>query len=94
MDRDRKWWIAYIAVILVFVFLFAYRSIANDKNETLNRALYHAKELQAAIEQSNIKEREVILRKVKFIRERIREELVGNPTNLPLQKTTTIKKED
>ncbi|GER92286.1 hypothetical protein A45J_0001 [hot springs metagenome] len=68
MGRDRKWWIAYITVILAFVFLFAYHSIANDKNEALNRAIYHAKELQAAIEQSNIKEREVILRKVNFIR--------------------------
>lgn len=82
MDRDRKWWIAYIAVILAFVFLFAYHSIASDKHEALNGALYHAKELQVAIEQSNIKEREVILRKVKFIREKIREEIVGNPTNI------------
>jgi hypothetical protein len=82
MDRDRKWWIAHIAVILAFVLLFAYHGTANDKNETLNRTLYHAKELQAEIEQSNIKEREVILRKIKFIREKIREEIVGNPTNV------------
>jgi hypothetical protein len=82
MGRDRKWWIAYIAVILSFVFLFAYHSVAGDKHEALNRALYHVKELQVAVEQSNIKEREVILRKVKFISERIREEIVGNPTNI------------
>ncbi len=50
--------------------------------ESLDRALYHAEALQEEIERSNIKEQEVILRKIRFITERIKEEMIGNPTSV------------
>ena len=98
MDRSRNRknnfavWLTAIAVFFIFSAI-AYRAYSAEA-ETLTRALYHARELHSELEKVNIKDREVILKKVKFIKERIREELIGSPTSLPVKEPVINKKEN
>jgi len=58
----------------------------NEDMEKLQRALYHATELEKELSALNVKDRDVLVKKVRFIKERLKEEVTGNPSEIKTYK--------
>lgn len=58
----------------------------NEDMEKLQRALYHASELEKELNALNVKDRDVLVKKVRFIKERLKEEVTGNPSEIKTYK--------
>ncbi|GAB5047568.1 hypothetical protein [Thermodesulfovibrio sp. TK110] len=52
----------------------------------LQRAAYHANELEKEISNSFVKDKDILLKKVRFIKERLKEEIMGNPSDIKTYK--------
>lgn len=90
MDR-RKTLIAAL-IIAVLTMLISNTAMAADKEEeALKRALYHVTELSDEIKNTDIKDREVILNKILFVKGRLLEQINGSPTEV--KKTRPIMNE-
>lgn len=75
--------IVIAGVITACGFVFAAEPAGKDKEAT-KRALFYASELVEELKDSSIKEKEkeVMLKKARYIRERLQEEFAGNPTGI------------
>ena len=56
--------------------------MVNLSRFSLDRALYYAGELKRELAKSNMKEREALVKKAGFIQERLKEEVIGNPSGV------------
>lgn len=75
---------------IFFLFLFglvtASFSYTQEDIQVLQRAAYHANELEKEISNSFVKDKDILLKKVRFIKERLKEEIMGNPSDIKTYK--------
>lgn len=85
--------IVIAGVITACCFVFAAEPAGKDKEAT-KRALFYASELVEELRNSDIRDKEVVLKKARYIKEKLQEEYTGNPTGIKKYKPLMKREED